>query len=310
MTTETKTRPDASMATDRDSWLARMDEIGEDAGYFEPVGKAHWAFFADEGPNLLVTFETLDQIRAGSAGQMPMGWTHATGRDWSHLCLIADGDTWYRDRAVYGYFDRLVDDAFFEDFDRVVFYGAGMGGYAACAFSVAAPGATVVAIQPRATLDPRIAGWDRRHLDCRRLNFTDRYGHAPDMIEGTGEVFVIHDPWQREDAMHAALFARPFVTQLRVPHLGGRIEASLGEMEALPEILDAACDGDLSAARFARIWRKRRTHAPYLKRLLTLTEVAGHPARSAMVCHSVVGRLDMPPFDVRLSDLEQAMVTR
>jgi hypothetical protein len=49
---------------------------------------------------------------------------------------------------------------FFDDFDQVVFYGAGQCGYAAAAFSVATPGATVVAIQPQATLDPRVTEWD------------------------------------------------------------------------------------------------------------------------------------------------------
>ena len=50
------------------------------------------------------------------------------------------GDTWFRDNRVYGYFDRLIADGFFEDFDTVIFYGAGSCGYAAAAFSVAAPG--------------------------------------------------------------------------------------------------------------------------------------------------------------------------
>mgnify|MGYP006172564255 CR=1 FL=1 len=177
---------DASGAVDRVSWLARMEEICEDSGYFDPLGAQHWAFFADEGTTLLVTFEQLDSIRA-TPTQMPMGTTLAAEKGWSHLCLIAEGETWYRDPLVYRYFDRLVDDAFFEDFDRVVFYGAGMGGYAATAFSVCAPGASVVALQPRATLDPTIAVWDKRHLAQRWRDFTSRFGYAPDMIEGTGE---------------------------------------------------------------------------------------------------------------------------
>ena len=60
---------------------------------------------------------------------------------WSHMALISDSDTWFRDPAVYGWFDRLVDEGFFDEFDRVLFYGAGPCGYAAAAFSVSAPGA-------------------------------------------------------------------------------------------------------------------------------------------------------------------------
>ncbi|HEX9856951.1 MAG TPA: phosphoadenosine phosphosulfate reductase [Paracoccaceae bacterium] len=312
MTSETTDRPntpagvptDASAATDRESWLALIDEIGEEAGYFQPLGARHWAFFADESPTLLVTFETVETIRAGSAAQMPMGHGIASARGWSHLCIIADGPTWYRDPAVYRYFDRLVDDAFFEDFDRVVFYGAGMAGYAACAYSVTAPGATVLAVQPQATLDPAVAGWDTRHRAHRRMNFTDRYGYAPDMIEGTGEVFVVFDPTRIEDAMHAALFTRPYVTMLRCPHLGDRADIALQGMKILPDLIAAAGEGSLTAATFATTWRKRRAFGPYLKALLARVEASGNPRRAAMICRSVTRRLNAPRFRKRLAELE------
>lgn len=295
---------DASAATDRNSWLHLIDLIGEEAGYFQTLGEHHWAYFADESPTLLVTFETVDAIRMGSPGQLPMGQSIAAAKGWSHLCLIADGPTWYRDPAVYAYFDRLVDDAFFEDFDRVVFYGAGMAGYAACAFSVTAPGATVVAVQPRATLDPAVTGWDRRHIAHRRLSFTDRFGYAPDMIEGTGDVFVIFDPTQTEDAMHAALFNRPFVTPLRTPHLGVRVDSALQAMRLLPILITAAGEGRLTARLFAAEWRKRRNYGPYLKSLLAKADAAGHPKRSAMICRSVTRRLSAPRFRRRLAELD------
>ncbi|MDZ4134436.1 MAG: phosphoadenosine phosphosulfate reductase [Paracoccaceae bacterium] len=308
MTTDTTARAaipqDATAATDRDGWLALIDAIGEEAGYFEPLGKRHWAFFADESPTLLVTFETLDAIRMGSPTQMPMGYPIATARGWSHLCLIADGPTWWRDQSVYRYFDRLVDDAFFEDFDRVVFYGAGAGGYAACAYSVCAPGATVLAVQPRATLDPAIAGWDRRHLAHRRLNFTDRYGYAPDMIEGAGEVFLTFDPRQHDDAMHAALFARPYVTALRCPHLGERVDVALGQMRVLQPLIEAACEGHLTPAVFAQAWRSRRNFGPYLKQLLAVTEASGNLGRAETICRNVTTRLNAPRFRKRLAQFE------
>jgi len=177
-------------ADTRESWLAKMDRIGEDAGHFQTLGARHWAFFVDESPTLVVTFETVEDIRA-RPGQMPLGYDIAAAKGWSHLCLIAGGETFYRDARVYGYFDRLIDDAFFEDFDRVVFMGAGAQGYAAAAFSVAAPGCGVVAISPRATILPGIARWDTRSIGARRLDFTSRYGYAPDMIEGAARVWVL-----------------------------------------------------------------------------------------------------------------------
>ena len=295
----------AAAATDRASWLKLIDVIGEEAGYFQTVGSRHWAFFADESPTLLVSFETVDQARA-RPDQMPLAHGIAAAKGWSHLCLIADGDTWYRDPAVYAYFDRLVDDAFFEDFDRVVFYGAGMGGYAACAFSVTAPGATVLALNARATLNPALAGWDHRHPAARRLDFSSRYGYAPDMVEGTGKVFLLHDPLNPVDAMHAALFRAPFVTALPARHLGDKAEADLTQMAILPALIEAAAEDRLTAASFANLWRKRRDFAPYLKRLLELANKAQRPGHEAMICRSVTRRLRAPRFRKRLAELTVA----
>ena len=80
---------DASAATDRDSWLALIDQIGEEEGYFQPLGPSHWALFVDDGRTLVVSFETLDTARARQ-GQMPLLHHIAAEKGWSHLCLIAE----------------------------------------------------------------------------------------------------------------------------------------------------------------------------------------------------------------------------
>ena len=294
---------DASSAKDFASWLEQIDEIGEEAGYFQRLGSKHWAYFVDESPTLLVTFETVDAIRA-NASQLPSGDVIARKHGWSHLCLIADGETWYRDPAVYRFFDRQVDDAFFEDFDNVVFYGAGMGGYAACAFCVTAPGATVLAISPRATLDPARVGWDKRDMTHRRLDFKSRYGYAPDMTEGTGQVFIAFDPDYAPDAMHATLYRRSWVTQLQTRHLKDQVETALSHMAILSDMIEAAALGKLSSLSFAQLWRARRKFTPYLKALLTKAKSTRHPNREFKICNNVTRRLNAPVFRKRLVELE------
>lgn len=291
-------------APTRADWLRLIEQMGDEAGYFEPLGAHHWAVFSDDGPTLLVTFETLERIQTGAPGQMPFSHNLATQNGWSHLCLISEGESWYREPSVYRYLDRLVDDAFFEDFDRVVFYGAGMAGYAACAFSVVAPGALVLAVQPRATLDPGMAGWDRRHLNRRRLNFSDRYGYAPDMIDGAGQVFVILDPMQAEDAMHAALFRAPHVTYLHTRYAGSDAAQVLQDAAVLTPVLQAAGDGKLTAALFRQAWRARRGNVRYLKGLLQAAVKARKPQREAAICRWVTTRMRAPAFRRHLTELE------
>lgn len=287
----------------RAEWFARIDELCAEEGYFEPVGPRHHAFFHDDGPILLVSFEPLDRILA-RRGQMPFGHDLAVARGWSHLTVICDGETWYRDPEVWGYFDRLVDEAFFEDFDKVLFAGAGASGYAACAYSVCAPGATVLAISPRATLDPDQAGWDRRNISARRSDFTSRYGYAPDMTEGAARVYVIYDPLTPENAMHAALFRRQWVTHLPVRHFGDSVQTAIELVGIYPELLDRAMDGSLNEVNFARLWRVRRRFGPYLKGLLRKVELAQRPRLALMICRSVVPRLGGPRFRRRMVELE------
>lgn len=295
---------DASGAETREDWLALIEEIGDEAGYFEFLGRNHWAFFTDESPTLVVTFETLDSIRSGAEDQMPLGHHVARAQGWSHLCLIAGDEGWYRDKAVYGYFDRLVDDAFFEDFDRVVFFGAGMCGYAAAAFSVSAPGATVILSAPQATLDPRIAGWDSRFRAERRRNFTDRFGFAPDMTEGAGDVYVIFDPDSALDAMHAALFHKPYSTLIPVAGFGADPAAVMHRMGILAPLLTRAGQGRLTATEVYRLLRARRGYLPYLRGLLARADRRTPPILSGLVCRAVLREYNAPRFRRRLSAIE------
>jgi hypothetical protein len=300
---------DAGAATSDAEWLALMGRIGADSGHFQPLGARHHAFFVDEDPTLLVTFDTIHNIRT-RADQMPAGFAVAREMGWSYLCIIADGETWFRDPAVFAYFDRLVDDAFFEDFNATVFMGADMGAYAACAYSVTAPGATVLAFNPRATMDVERAGWDHRTRAARRIEFRSRYAYAPDMTEGTGQVFAFYDPAVLLDAVHVSLFVGPWVTPVRMPHLAGRTEWAILQMGLMPELLQQAVKGTLSTASFATMWRARRNFGPYLKGILAATEDAGKPMPTMAVCSSVNQRLNAPRFRRRMAELQAAIATQ
>lgn len=299
---------DPSTAANREGWLNAVARMADDSGDFLTLGNRHWALFVDESPTLIVSFETLAEARA-RPGQMPLAHTIAAKHGWSHLCIIADGATWWRDPAVWRYFDRLVDDAFFEDFDRVLFTGAGMGAYAACAYSVVSPGATVLAFAPAATLDPAEAGWDRRHLAARRMDFRSRYGYAPEMLDGAEHAFLVLDPCETLDAMHAALFRAPWVTRLHMRHSGPNPAQVLSDMGELAPLIEAAAKGELTPGLFARAWRKRRQFAPYLRHLIAITDAAGQLRRSEAICRNVLGRQKAPRIKRRLQQLQSSLGT-
>ena len=288
----------------KQDWLNAVSAITQDTGSFDTLGKHHFAAFVEKGSTLLVTFETVQGIHALSEMAQPMGWELLRDYGWSSLCLASDGDTWFRDAAVYGYFDRLVDDGFFDEFETVIFYGAGPCAYAAAAFSVAAPAAKVVLIQPQATLDPRVTEWDDRFIDMRMTDFASRYGYAPKMLDAAAKAFVIYDPREHLDAMHAALFTRDHVTKLRMAHMGGALQTDLMEMDKLSRLLLAVAQDKLTPLTFAKMYRARRDHRSYLRNLLNTLDAHKRDPLTWMLCHNVSNRMSAPRFADRLAQLE------
>ncbi|MCK0101735.1 phosphoadenosine phosphosulfate reductase [Pseudohalocynthiibacter sp. F2068] len=289
-----------------EDWLEALDEVAEERGYFQPVGPNHSALFTDRDPVLLVTFETVETIRNECEKALPLGFDLVEGKDWSQLCLMAHSASWFRDKAVYAYFDRLIDDGFFEDFDKVVFYGEGMCGYAAASFSVAAPGATVIVVQPQATLDPRITEWDRRYPEMRREDFKNRYGYAPDMIEAAEKAFVVYDPVEALDAMHAALFNRSHVSKLRCPCFGRKIGRDLRNMGILLPLIEQAFEDTLSEQSFYKLFRARREYFPYLRHLVDRLEDNDHLRFAAAACRHAIIHTGAS-LESRLSAIEKSM---
>lgn len=285
-------------------WLTKVAEVAETHGFFKPLGKRHFAAHIQGGDTLIVTFETIQGMRALSDTAEPQGWAMVREKGWSHLCVASDGDTWFRDRNIYGLFDKLIDDGFFDDYDNILFYGAGPCGYAAAAYSVAAPGARVVAIQPQATLDPRVTEWDDRFTDMRRIDFTSRYGYAPDMLDACDHAFVLYDPAEMLDAMHAALFTRAGVTKLRLRHMGDAIQGDLMEMKVLMPLLVQAAEGTLSEESFATAYRARRTYPAYLRRVLAAVDAQERDDLSYMLARNVTSRMKAPRFQRRLGELD------
>ena len=295
-------QPPATTGSAEAAWLGPMDEIAEEDGYLERLGARHWAFFAETGPQLLVTFERAEDIRARDS-RLPAAWDLCRAQNWSLLTIIAEGETFWRDTRVWGYFDRLIDDAFFDDFDQVLFHGTGPGGYAAASYVVAAPGARALLISPLATLSPALTGWDRRYLPQRRLDFTSRYGFGPDMTEGVDRLWLVCDPLAREDAAHAALYGRAWAQPLFARHTGPLTAKVLQDTGILGPLLVDAMTGQLSPGRFGRLWRARKQHPDYLRGLLDAAYAANRPDLEIRICRDVVKRLKSRHFGQRLKEL-------
>lgn len=298
----------------RSEWRDTVHSLGEEFGYSQSLGDRYSAVFLDDKPRLLVSFDTFERSTERTEKGYPLAMELASKHGWSSLTLLAhspeESDNWFRSAHIYRYFDRLVDEGFFEDFDQVVFYGAGPCGYAAAAYSVVAPGATVIAIAPQATLDGRLASWDRRFPFTRRMDFSSRYGFAPDMVDGADQAYVFYDPRVEIDAMHAALFHKPHVTRVPCRLFGSDPEYEMIEMNALAPILEAAMEGTLDRRTVTRALRRRRNHGGYQRRMLSELASGARPYQTALLCRHVLTRRKHAPrfrraYDKSLATLEE-----
>ncbi|OWY15056.1 hypothetical protein B6V72_00160 [Thioclava sp. F34-6] len=281
--------PDTALKDRQIAWTGQLERIGADHGFYRRLDAEHKALFVEGDDTLVVTFDNLDDARQKVEERLPWGVNFINSQGWSALGIGAHGWTWYRAEAVYDFFDEMRETGFFERFRRVVFYGTSMAGYAAAAFSSAAPGATVLALSPQATLDRDVTGgWEGRYRAVWRRNFTDRYGYAPDEAAQAAQMWLLYDPTVREDSMHATLFRAPNVTRIRCRRFGHRLGSSLTAMGVLKPITQRVVAGDATPAEIYALLRARRSVPAYQKTLLKQLLAMKRPRLTYDYAHAVL----------------------
>lgn len=259
-----------------DDWPAIARGLAGPEGFFRE-GAEHAVLFVPRSPEVLVvTFDNLDIAMEKREDRRPWGFSFIEKQGWSMLGVTAAGWTWFRDRWLCAQFDALRDAGFFARFGRVVFYGASMGGYGACAFSAAWPGADVVAISPQSTLDRALVPWETRYRTAWERDFSGPYGDAAQASRSARRVTLLYDPYEPLDAAHVARFGGDNVMALRTPLLGHRLGSSLHQMGILSPVALGALDGTLTETAFYRLLRARRTFPRYQRELFQRALDRGH----------------------------------
>lgn len=272
-------------------WAEIARGLAGPEGFYHDNGM-HSFLFIPRGETLVVTFDNLDIAMNKREERRPWGYSFIEKQGWSMLGVMANGWTWYRDPWVFEQFDRLATEGFFRRFARVVFYGASMGGYAACAFAPAHPGADVVAISPQSTLDKALVPWETRYKTAWGRDFSGKYGDAAQASRAAGRVALIFDPYEPLDAGHADRFEGDNVMKLRAPLLGHRLGSSLQQMGILNPIILAALDGSLRESDFYRALRARHLFPRYQRELFQRALDRGRPGLARRVGTWVLKRGD------------------
>ncbi len=303
----TRTRFQLPQLTDADrlrlTWRSGKSSLtGPDGFVTEGDGYA-LLFRPGAQDTLVVTFDNLDMVAQSHTERKPWGYDFVTASGWSLLSAMAPGWTWYRDPFPQAEFDRLRDEGFFSRFQRVIFYGASMGGYAAGAFSAACPGADVVAINPQSTLDRRLVPWERRYRKAWDRDFSGPYGDAAIASQTARKVTVLYDPHEPLDRAHADRFTGDNVLKLRAPWMGHRMGSAMAAMGILSGVIREALAGTLTQHDLSQRLRNRHALPRFQRELFDKALKRHGPDLAARVARHALTRSNDPFFRAQLARL-------
>jgi len=259
----------------------------------------HCAVFMPRSAKLLVTFDHFGSIHSAPP-RLPWGHALAAEMGWSHLGNMTKQNDWFRHKDMFSLYRELRDGGFFADFEDVVFYGASMGGYAACAFSVVQPGARVVAISPQTTLRKSIVPFETRFPEGRKLGqWSGPWVDAAETVRSAASVKLIYDPWWGADAAHGARFIGRRVDRYVAPFMGHRVPQHLKSMGLMSTVASRAIKGGLQHGKFRTLIRKRHRDAGYVLALLKRAHRNGHAGLVARV----LANAELPLTGVQRAEL-------
>lgn len=239
-------------------WLDELRPGAEGEGFLEKNLRHSLMFVRRPGTRLLVTFDNLSNVGDTARDREPWAFKFAQDNGLCHLGIMAHVSDWYRDADLIRRFQTLVSEGFFEDYDRVIFAGVSMGGFAAIAFGSLVPDAHVVAINPQSTLDPELVPWETRFETGRRQDWTLPLSDAAALTSELGQVSIFYDPRHDLDRAHVERFSGDNVRVFNCRYSVHKSAVFLRKIGALKPVMEHCIFDELTEAEFYRLYRARR----------------------------------------------------
>ncbi|MEL7259143.1 MAG: glycosyltransferase family 2 protein, partial [Pseudomonadota bacterium] len=250
--TETSDAPELPL------WFDELRPGGDAEGFLERRLRHSLLFVQRPVKRLLVTFDNLSNVSDRSLGREPWAFKFAKDINISHLGVMAHVADWYRDADLIERFQKLADEGFFEGYDRVIFAGVSMGGFAAIAFGSLVPGAHIISVNPQSTLDTDIVPWETRYEGGRRQDWTLPLSDASKLTAKLGRVNIFYDPYHELDKQHVSRFEGDNIQVFNCRHSNHKTAVFLRKINALKPVMNAVIFGELDEVEFYRLYRGRR----------------------------------------------------
>lgn len=261
----------------------------------------HKLHYTRGGDTLIVTFDNAGSPYKEPYDRQPWGHKFFVEEGCSVLGVIPKSALWYRDDALFDALGSLRDEGFFRAFAKVILTGSSMGGYAAAAFSSLVEGAVVISYNPISTLARDLAPWETGHKSGKLCNWDGRYHDSAAEIATARQVYILYDPMNRMDRLHAQRFSGHNVVHLATPFFGHGIPGVLLEMNILKQVMREGVAGILTPVGFARMMRHRRSTSKYWKCLIEALIRSNRMAAGAHYCRRMLETESTPYFRYRLA---------
>lgn len=239
-------------------WLDDLHPGSEGEGFLEKRLRHSLMFIRRPVKRLLVTFDNLSNVGDSSVMREPWAFKFARDANISHLGIMAHVADWYRDADLIARMTALAEDGFFDGYDRVIFAGVSMGGYAAIAFGSLVPGAHIVSVNPQSTLDPDLVPWETRYENGRRQDWTLPLSDSAALTKDLGAVHIFYDPYHELDQRHVDRFDGDNIRIFNCRYSVHKTAVFLRKIGALKPVMERIVFDTLTEHEFYKLYRGRR----------------------------------------------------
>lgn len=258
--------------------IAHLSEAPGSAAFWHGGAGCDLAFVR-RGPVLLVTFDNLATIDERDEARPWPIWQdrRAATLGLSVLGIQSHQKDWYRNAATPVLIEGLRAAGFFDGFDRVLFTGASMGGFAAMVYAHLVPGARVLAFSPQSTLSRKIAPFETRYPYVQRRFDWDSpaYLDAADYVGRAAGGHLFYDPFVPEDRAHVDRLPAGALEAVKIPHAGHLLVRVVAKAGALDVLMNACAHHEDLPAEFWTAMRNRRDNRAWARRFLSQAETRG-----------------------------------
>ncbi|WP_146222654.1 hypothetical protein [Komagataeibacter swingsii] len=215
-------------------------------------------FRSDSSRFLLITFN--DMI-FDSRGDRFFADTVAINANISALGIVSKKANWFPKNSMdlcYESAEKIISA-----FDKIVIYGASMGGYAAIKYSKLFGADTVISLCPQWSIDAEECNLVDDYWKCHFRSDMKNMGIQSDDMQGS--IFIFVDNLHKTDMFHALRIKKESgnVQIVNVPLVGHDITPVMSGTESMKKIIECCINRDIGALK--NISRERRRKSFYYK---------------------------------------------